>query len=139
MTEFQPADPDARRRALVAVVVIAVAAMCGYFVLEDWLAGVKQRPPAQAREALSNALEWGSWSVALPLMVLGAQLWRWGRRVRESQRFPPPGAKLARVTPVRTGAAARTRARALQISAVILYLLTVGLVLAAYRLTALLD
>lgn len=139
MAEIQPADPGARRRALVAIVAIVIAGAFGYFVFEDWLAEVKASPPAQARAALTNALEWGSWAAALPLVALGVQLWRWGRRVRVSERFPPPGAKLARATPVRTGSAARAHATALQFFAVILCLVAVGLVFAAYRLAALLD
>lgn len=139
MTESQAADPGARRRALAAVVAIAIAGVFAYFILEDWLADLQASPPAQAREEVTNALAWGSWAVALPVIALGAQLWRWGRRARQSERFPPPGARLARDTPIRTGAAARARATVLQVFAVLLCLSAVGLVLAAYRLTALIG
>jgi hypothetical protein len=137
--DVQPADPIAQRRALIAVIAIAAAGIAAWFVLEDWLMGLQAADPLQARHAMKNALIWGTWAASLPVILLAAHLWRSGEHVRRAERYPPPGAKLVRDTPILTGSRARTRGTALQVLGVFLCLATVGLLFAVYRLAALLD
>ena len=139
MAEIHPADPATRRRARVLVVAIAAAGVAGYFILEDWLAGIRAAEPVEAKRTLSNALIWGSWLASLPVLVFAIYLWVTGDRVRQTERFPLPGAKLARDTPILTGPAARTRGTVLQVLGVLLCLFTFGLLFAVYRLRGLLD
>lgn len=136
MPEIHRADPSARRRAIVTVLVIAGLGVCGHFALEAWLGRTVEGDPAQARESLSSVLVWGTWIVALAIAAFGVQLWLVGGRVRRGQRFPLPGAKLLRDTPVRTGRAARMRGMLLRAIGVLLLALAAGLVLAVRRLVA---
>src|SRR5262245_34836546 len=105
------ADPVARRHAVVAVVVIALAGVAGYYLLQDWIAGLRAADPDEARRALGRGLVGGAWVVCLPVLVLAAQLWRTGSRVTQAARFPLPAARLVRDTPILTGEAARIRGR----------------------------
>lgn len=139
MPEIHRADPAARRRAIVTVLVIAGLGVCGYFALEAWLDGTVEGDPAQARESLLSVLVWGTWIVALAIAAFGARLWLVGGRVRRGQRFPLPGAKLLRDTPVRTGRGARVRGTLLRAICVVLFALAAGLVLAVRRLVAVLG
>ena len=120
MTEIQRADPVARRRALIAAVVIAMGGWAAFFVLQDWLAGLRGSDPARVRRALEGAMIWGSWVACLPVAALAVWLWRTGVRIARSGRYPPPGAKVIRDTPVVHGNAARLRATALKLLAIFL-------------------
>jgi hypothetical protein len=136
MPEIQPADPGARRRALIGAGVIAVLGWAAYFALQDWLAHIRGPDPARVREALEDALIWGSWAASLPVAAFAAWLWRLGVRVARAERYPPPGAKVIRDTPVLHGEQARLRAVLFRVLAAFLGLLSAGTVLAAYRLVA---
>ena len=70
------------------------------------------------------------------IAALGAYLWRGASRVRRAQRWPPPGARTLRDTPVLTGAAARRRARGMQAVALALWLVALALPVLAWRLHA---
>lgn len=134
--EIQRADPVTRRRALVAIAVIAALGWAAYFALQDWLAGLAGADPAHMRESLERALLWGSWGAMLPVTVLAGWLWQYGARVGRSGRFPAPGAKVARDTPVLHGAPARLRGVALRVLAAFLGLLSAGTLVAVHRLIA---
>lgn len=139
MPEIQPADPGTRRRALLAAGAIAIAGWAAYFALQDWLARLPRSDPARMRESLECALVWGSWAAMLPVAVLAAWLWVYGARVRRAGRFPPPGAKVLRDTPVLLGDAARLRGMVLKVLAAFLGLLSAGTLVAVYRLIARLN
>jgi len=139
MTEIQRADPAARRRALVAAVVIALAGWAAFFVLQDWLAGLRGSDPMQVRRALEGAMIWGSWVACLPVAALALWLWRAGVRVGRAGRYPPPGAQVIRDTPIVHGDAARLRAVALKLLAIVLGLLCTGTLFAVHRLVARLE
>lgn len=136
MDEVQPADPVTRRRALIAVAVVALAGWGLYFGLGHWLAGLRGSSPAHVQAALESALVWSSWATFLPVAVLAACMWRYGTRVCSAERFPAPGAKVVRDTPVLHGQPARRRGTALRVLALCLALLSAGALIAVYRLIA---
>jgi hypothetical protein len=139
MGEIQPADPAARRHVLVAAAIVAVAGWAAFFFLQDWLAGLRGLDPLRARRALEEAMIWGSWAATLPVAVLATWLWWVGVRVCRAERFPPPGSKVVRDTPVLHGDAARLRGIALRVLAAFLGLLCAGTLIAVYRLVARLE
>lgn len=136
MPEIQPADPATRRRALVAAGVVAVLGWAAFFALQDWLARLAGADPARMRESLEHALIWGSWAAMLPVTVLAGWLWHYGVRVSRSGRFPAPGTKVVRDTPVLHGELARLRGAALRGLAAFLGLLSAGTLIAVHRLIA---
>ena len=136
MPEIQPADPATRRRVLLAAAVIAVLGWAAFFALQDWLARLAGAEPARMRESLEQALVWGSWAAMLPVTVLAGWLWLYGVRVGRSGRFPAPGAKVVRDTPVLHGEPARLRGAALKVLAAFLGLLSAGTLIAVHRLIA---
>jgi hypothetical protein len=136
MPEIQPADPATRRRALIAAGAIAVAGWVAFFALQEWLARLPGTDPEYMRASLERALVWGSWAAMLPVAVLAGWLWVYGARVSRAGRFPAPGAKVVRDTPVLVGDAARLRGTALKVLAAFLGLLSAGTLIAVYRLIA---
>jgi hypothetical protein len=111
--EIQPADPKARRRALVIVLVIAslglatVVAVNGFF---QELEALARADPERAAQQLVGALK--ILAAGLALCLLGASGWlcNLSRRTYGSQRFPPPGVAVVRDVRVAIGAKARRRA-----------------------------
>ena len=134
--EVQRADPVTRRRVLAGVVAITTACVAGYFALQRWLAGLRDLDTAQVQQSLERALVVASWAAMVPAVVLAACLWRYGTRVCEADRFPAPGARVIRDTPVLHGAPARLRGTFLKLLAACLALLAAGTLVAAYRLIA---
>ena len=111
---MQGADPGTRRRAILLVVVVAIvgAALLGYFTwarpaIEDWAA---HDPRSRVRAML---ILLGLITV-LPLLGVALALWRLGGRILAAGRFPLPGQRTTRATPVLTGNAALRRGRLAQ-------------------------
>jgi len=118
----QPADPEARRRALAFVaasflLAVCVAATVMYFrpTIETWLM-------ARADTLLTHP-----WWIAaifgvltLPLAGAAIYVWRLGARIAATGRFPPPDTPVVRDMPIETGVAAVRRGRLLQIVAGVL-------------------
>ena len=136
MPEVQPADPVARRRVLVGAVAVLAACTAGYFALQHWLAGLRGLAMPQVQQALERALILVGWAAMVPAVLLAAFLWRYGTRVCAADRFPAPGARVIRDTPVLHGPPAQLRGTALKVVAVFLTLLASGTLIAAYRLVA---
>lgn len=139
MGEVQRADPAARRRALIAAVAIALAGWAAVFAMQDWIEDLRGADPGRMRRSLESAMLWGSWAVCLPTGAFAFWLWRLGARVTDADRYPPPGAKVIRDTPVVHGGAARLRAAALKLLAIFLGLLCTGTLFAVHRLVARLE
>jgi len=123
MPQIRTAGPIARRRAIIALIAVAVAGALAYLWLEQWLGNLETSDPDVARAALAGALLWASCAMALIIAAL-----------RRAERFPPPGAKVTRDTPVVTGSAARTRGLLLQVIAGVLLGCAVVLLAMAWRL-----
>ena len=123
MNEVQKADPDARRRAVL--VLIFAAAIGGLLIsafehfrepLREWLVSDPAETPRRARLALSVSIL----VLSTPAIAFAIYLWLLGRKVLRAERFPPPGLRVIRDTPVIRGAAAVTRGNAIQVFAVCL-------------------
>jgi len=130
MTEFQPADRQARRRALL-LLVTAAGLGCVAILSRDGIA-----------RAVGLRIDLVRW--LLPAVFAGsavaAALWAWrlGARIVASGRFPPPGTPVVRRTPILTGDSAKRRGRALQWLGVTLLILLVLLSAIAWQLMRLL-
>jgi hypothetical protein len=112
--EVRPADPGARRRALVIVLVtvalgvIAVVVTQGRrHLLADWLVADPSSVEVRVRVLLFVTL-----AVAiLPSLAFAAYLSWLGGAVVRAEEFPPAGWRVVRDTPVLRGAAAVRRGR----------------------------
>lgn len=136
MPEIQPADPVARRRVLLGAVAVLAACTGGYFGLRHWLAGLRGLDTPHVQQSLEHALIVVGWAAMVPAVALAACLWRYGSRVCAADRFPAPGARVIRDTPVLHGPPAQLRGAALKVLAAFLALLASGTLIAAYRLIA---
>lgn len=139
MVEVQPADPRARRLALLLVVLgFGVGALllwglnAGSPAVARWL---KEDPTAIVTRArmLLVAL---AFVLAGPPVAAGVYLWRFGTRVVRASRFPPPGARLVQDMLVLTGDAARNRGRIAQGAGLALVLAGSAMALLLWRLAA---
>jgi len=140
--EIQRADPQLRKRALVMVLVIAVAGAVALLILQGVLADLRMlrgNDFERARDALAAAFLWSIAASALLTVPAGIYLWRMGSRIRSALQFPPPGLRVIRDTVVVHGEPAARRGRALQGLAVLLVLSMGALLAIAARLHALLG
>jgi hypothetical protein len=135
---IQPADPNARRRAIVAVAIIGVLAVAAYIAAEDWLAALRARPPGEARQAFDSAIRWGTVFVTVPIVLIALYIFWLGRRVVSAQRFPPPGIAVVRDTVVLEGRPARIRGYVIQGLAAALTVAAATLPVAAFKVASLL-
>jgi len=129
--EIIPADPKARRVALALVLAGLVAGGTAVLWLNRYQDDLlrlarKDRPVAVAKALrLANAVALAGGAGLVAAGVWFAVL---GRRICSAGRFPPPGMRVVRDTPVRTGAAARRLAALATAAAVLLILCgTVGM------------
>ena len=123
MNEIRKADPEARRRAILVVVLGAtigalLIAGFGHFrgSLHEWLVSDPAETAFRARVVIRAA----AFLLAAPLVAFAAYLWLLGAKALRAQQFPPPGLRVIRDTPVVSGPAAVTRGHAIQIFAVCL-------------------
>lgn len=121
MNDMRRADPAARRRALLMIIMgalggaLALVAFERYRIpLSEW---VLSEPGASAQRVKWVFAFLGT-LVAAPLLALAAYLWSFGARVLRAEEFPPPGYRAIRDTPVITGEAAVYRGRLLKVLAV---------------------
>lgn len=136
--EIQPADPSARRAALAIVGILTVLGFAllvfvikGRPALTAWL---EEDPGTRIRWVLV----WLGATTVVPLLGFGAYLWLVGMRIVHAERYPLPGAKVMRDTPVLSGDAARIRGRFAQALAVLLGVAAALLASSLWRLASLL-
>ena len=119
------ADPRARRTAMavsMAILLVAAALLwCLRVYQKEVLDAVRWNQPAAVAQALRLA-DTAACLSGLGLVAAGVWFARLARRTARSGRFPPPGMKVIRDTPLRTGAKARAMARSAFASAVVLIL-----------------
>ena len=108
MTEIQPADPRARRRALIlyfVCVFVGLLLIDAFSMYEqaliDWLERNFESIFTYRLPVVLAAL-----LLAAPLFLMSGHLWRYANRCIDAGRMPPLGCAVFRPTPVRTGAAA---------------------------------
>jgi len=144
--EILPADKTHRNWIVAVALLGAILVLLLVVVLDEQIEEIKRQAGEDPRKAVETILR----LIAVTACVSGAGLvgmalwfWRLGRRVRLTGRFPPPGMKVIRDTPVRTGPRARNVANVARLTALLCALAgTVGmwylhqLAVAALRLAA---
>jgi len=117
MAEIQKADPAARRQAVPLIVIgalsgaLLMAAVERYRLpLHDWLLS----DPERFTQRLGLVSHLAAAALALPIIGFALYLWSFGARVMRARRFPPPGQRVIRDTPVLEGASGLARGRRLK-------------------------
>jgi hypothetical protein len=123
MSEIQKADPDARRQAIL--VIVLGAALGGLLIsgfenfreaFGEWLAS----EPAETARRAKLAITLSVFVLSAPAIVAAIYFWLLGSKVLRAQQFPPPGFRVIRDTPIVRGPAAVTRGHVIQVLAVCL-------------------
>lgn len=135
--EVQKADSQARRRAILTIVLGTVAG-CVFILLfkhygpalQDWITQDPDKLAARVQSGLLIAVA----LVSVPLLAFAAYLWRFGSRIARAERFPPPGYAVLRDTPVLRGRPARRRGRLAQALAGFLAFMACALPIVFWRL-----
>lgn len=104
------ADRDHRRRILF---IYILAATLGALILGWGLPWAEQALARQDPQTAWRVLKAALAVVFLSVVAMGLYLFRLGRRVLESERFPPPNHKVVRDTRILEGKEAKTRGRML--------------------------
>ncbi len=135
--EIQPADPRFRKRFLIATILIMLLIAVGLHGLNEYLLDLH----ALAKNAQSLAAGKAMLAVRIVLglvfaggTVLGLQLARTSWRTIESERFPPPGARMVSDTRIRRGRDARRQGWMGLIMAILILLLTLATTLWAHAI-----
>jgi len=108
--EILPADPKARRMAIALALGVGVLGAAAVWAVRHYQRQILELAEVDRAAAVAKAIQLTdlfAWVVGLSLMGIG--LWAaWlGRRIHKAQQFPPPGMRVIRDTPVRTGPTAR--------------------------------
>lgn len=128
------ADPEYRRRTLRLSVVILVLGLAVGVAVVQWglpalARSVESRKPDDAIRLLKFLYAAVMISTTLPVAVY---LFRLGLRIRRSDRWPPPGTRVTRDTPIIEGPTARRQAVVLMAcSGVVLAAAVLGLFFAS--------
>lgn len=124
--EVQKADPAARRKAILIVVIGALIGAlliggieCYRDRLADWIGDAVIARHGRVRFLFLLVVG----MLSAPLVVFAVRLWSLGNKVRRAQQCPPPGYRLIRDTRIIRGSAAVMRGRIFKI-------LSAGLVVA---------
>jgi len=139
MGETQRADPNARR---IAVAIVACGTVVGVVLIT---VARRFRPEFETwlEQDLSARLTFVIMTLTSlttgPVLGLAAYAWHLGRRVLNAERYPPPGLRLIRDTPVVTGPAAGRRGRLIQLFAVVLAFAALLLAFFVWRLATILT
>ena len=127
MNEVQKADPEARRQAILVIVIGAALGgllISGFDYLREPFAGWLASEPAQTARRARLAMSIAVFVLAAPAIAAAIYFWLLGARVLRAQQFPPPGFRVIRDTPIVRGPAAMTRGHSIQVLAVCLGLST---------------
>lgn len=140
-SEIQPADPAARRLALIIVIVIGGLGLVPIIWAQatlDTISELRRTDPMEATRmmlAVSRLLGAGVAVVCFATAIWLAWL---SAGIRRAERFPLPGARVVRDTPVLTGAAARRQSRIALVFSLALLVGGVVVPILLMRLTSLL-
>ncbi|MEC4675004.1 MAG: hypothetical protein VST68_12520 [Nitrospirota bacterium] len=119
MSQIQPADPIARKKAILILGVATVVGGSVLFAIDSYHPSLEQwiiNEPGSVLEKLTWVLI-GLVVLCLPFLFAAGHFWRMGQFVIDAQRFPPPGIPVIRDTPVLTGKEALRRGRLCQVEA----------------------
>lgn len=132
--ETQRGDRRLRLVAAVAVVCAGVAGVLVHFALQRWIGDLDGLPPAEALGRALSAFAWGVATACGSIVWLAGWLWHSGSRTVRTARFPPPGMRVIRDTPVLRGEAAARRGRLMRGAGVVLLLCATSVAVAAWRI-----
>ncbi len=116
--KIEPASPILRRNTAIALGVIAVL-LAGllYFVEQQLPVLLNESLLDESPEALTrqlNGLIIALAVLSLPMAVPLWLMWSLANRAQKAERFPPPGTRVVRDTPIREGREAQRYARFLK-------------------------
>lgn len=125
-THSQPetvvADKQLRHRAILAAVLISLPGLAVIGLLDRRLDRIEELAAEDLPAAKDQVIRLTAvlaWTGGVGFVGTAAWLWRLGRRINLSGRFPPPGMKVVKNTTVRTGHKARTLANLAQLAALL--------------------
>ena len=132
--EIVPADRRLRTWTILAAVLLCLAGLVVIGVLHNQLQAI-EKPPIRrdmemlhrweaehlqvAKERAIRLTAIVAWIGGLGFVGTGAWFWWLGRRINRADRFPPPGMKVIKDTPVRSGPGARRLANLAQLTALL--------------------
>ena len=132
MPEIQSADPASRRKLLVWLSLFLLVMLLSQNVIQ-WFTRWLAEDPERVREYFVYIV--GAIALAFsPLFAFGYYAWQMGMAVIRAKRFPPPGMKVIKDTPVVKGRKAIYRGRALQVCGVILWGTAIAFPIAFWRI-----
>jgi hypothetical protein len=139
MAAIQKADPAARRKALVIILIGVIAGAFLIFgfqrcrtVLIDWLLSDQEQLAYRIRLFCFFIAVAGS----VPLFAYSAYLWSYGCKVMRAQRFPLSSDRVVRDTPILEGKPAIYRGRVIKVLAALLAVFGVILFVALWRISS---
>ena len=110
--EIQKADPAARRKALILLLIGAAIGVVLSLNLEGWL---------KANSELILARPWILCvPITLPILIGAGWAWMFAGRIIRSRRWPPPETRVIKDTPVEEGDAAVRRGMTIRVIASLL-------------------
>ena len=136
--EIIPADKGLRKRTIILVIGIVLAAMILGPYLNGYLADLRQEGVERPELAYSKMIALTKWilgSAALLITLTGVYLLVIAFRALKAGRYPPPGMKVIKDTRVKTGRQAKIMAYLLIFNSVAITLL-VGLVIFLFMVMA---
>jgi hypothetical protein len=123
MNEVQKADPAARRQAVLVIIfgtAVGALLIAGFeHFREPFLEWLSSEPAETVRRAKLAAYV-SAFVLSAPVIAFAIYLWLLGAKVLRAQRFPPPGLRVIRDTPVIGGRGAVMRGHVIQVLAVCL-------------------
>ncbi len=129
--EIIPADKGLRKKTIILVIGVVLAAMILGPYLNGYLADLRQEGqlrPESAYPKLITLMKWVLGSAALGITLTGVYLSLIASRALKAGRYPPPGMKVIKDTRVKTGRQAKIMAYLLIFNSGALILL-IGLIL----------
>ncbi len=129
--EIVSADKRLRRWSVVAAVLLSLAALAVVSVLDGQFDEVDKLAGDNLELAIERMLRLTAivaWVGGLGFTGTAVWFWRLSRQIGLSGRFPPPGMKVVRDTPVKTGSGARSIANLARMTALMCLLVgTLGM------------
>jgi len=120
--EIVPADKNLRNRTIILAIVLFVVGLAVLYLLRVRLEAIENLAGEDLSSAVDQVLRLTAivaWVAGPSFVGLGVWLWWIARRINRGGRFPPPGMKVIRDTPVRTGDRAKGLARLAQVAALV--------------------
>ena len=136
--EIIPADKGLRKKTIILVIGIVLAAMVVGPYVNGYLADLRQEGverPELAYPKMITLMKWVLGSAALLITLTGVYLLVIAFRALKAGRYPPPGMKVIKDTRVKTGRQAKIMAYLLIFNSVAITLL-VGLVIFLFMVMA---